>query len=152
PDCEPSNVFLYESRVENATDPAARTITTVNAAVRPIHQNSVCQGGTLCVANGKDRRLGDFFTNALDSRGCVMIASGDTTQVDPNTGGPMATSLPVILRQNSGSPLTGSGTCGITVNVPPGNYRAVVRAVDSFGNKETPSARRDIIRFRLPRR
>jgi hypothetical protein len=266
PDCEVSNVSIYESRVENATDPATRTIETVQAGGRPIHQNGVCQGGTLCVASGKDRRLGDFFTNALDSRGCVMIASADTTQPDPNTGGPMATSLPVILRQSSGNPLQGSGTCGTTtgqpggppvratntgrptcrdrtaptstlklprgyarrgnrlrfrgrskdrgcraanglfaaagkvrrvyvslakvgrhkcsfinrkgkltrrrscrkaiflrargttrwtfgikVHVPPGNYRAVVRAVDASGNKETPSARRDIIRFRLPR-
>ena len=36
------------------------------------------------------------------------------------------------------------------LNLPPGNYRAVVRVVDTFGNKETPSKRRDIIRFRLP--
>jgi hypothetical protein len=267
PDCEPSNVSIYEARVDNATNPATRTITTVNAAGRPIHQNGVCQGGTDCVASGKDRRLGDFFTNALDARGCVVIASGDTTQVDPNTGGPMATSLPIFLRQNSGTPLVGSGTCSTTtgqpggppvtasntgrpscfdrtpptstlrlpkgykrrgnrlsfrgtasdrgckaanglfaaggrvmavfislakvgrhdcsfvskhgrltrrrrcrkaiflrahgtnrwtfkikVHVPPGNYRAVVRAIDTFGNKETPSKRRDIIRFRLPRR
>jgi hypothetical protein len=267
PDCEPSNVTIYEARVDNATDPATRTIATVNASGRPIHQNSVCQGGTACVATGKDRRLGDFFTNAIDSRGCVTIASGDTTQVDPNTGGPMATSLPIFMRQSSGTPLVGSGTCGtatgqpggpalasgntghpscfdrtpptstlklpkgyrrrgsrlsfrgtskdkgctagnglfaaggrvmavfvslakvgrhdcsfidkhgrltsrrscrkaiflrahgtnrwtfgINVHVPPGNYRAVVRAIDTFGNKETPSKRRDIIRFRIPRR
>jgi hypothetical protein len=39
-----------------------------------------------------------------------------------------------------------------TLHVPPGNYRAVVRATDTFGNKETPSKRRNIIRFRMPRR
>jgi hypothetical protein len=42
-----------------------------------IHIGWVCQGGTTCVATGQDRRLGDYFTNALDSRGCVLIATGD---------------------------------------------------------------------------
>jgi hypothetical protein len=265
PDCQDSNVRIYEARVDNATDPATRSIAISNASGRPIHQGSICQGGTDCVATGKDRRLGDFFTNAIDSRGCVMIASGDTTQRDPNTGGPMGTSLPIFQRQNSGTSLVGNTDCatglpgagplaatnpgrptcrdtiapksflrlpkgykrrgsrlsfrgtssdrgckagnglfaaggkvarvyvslarvgrhrcsfvnakgrltprrscrkaiflrahgttrwtfGIAVHVPPGNYRAVVRAIDAFGNKETPSSRRDIIRFRLPRR
>ncbi len=260
PDCQPADTYIYEARVNNATDPATRTIEVTNASQRPIHQNSICQGGTLCVANGKDRRLGDFFTNALDSRGCVLIASGDTTQVDPNTGGPLAVSLPIFMKQDAGEPLVGNGSCGprqapanpgspscrdtiapvstlrlrhggfrrrgrrvffrgrardrgcpaanglnaaggrvarvqlsiakvgrhrcsfvnghgrLTkrrscrrailfkahgttrwtfskrLRVPPGNYRAVVRGTDTFGNKETPSKRRNIIRFRMPRR
>ena len=254
PDCQASNVYIYEARVDNATDPATRKIAVSNASKRPIHQNGVCQGGTLCVANGKDRRLGDFFTNAIDPRGCVMIASGDTTQLDPNTGGPLPVSLPIFQSQDSGNKLVGSGNCGpkrkpanpgrptcsdrrapastlplsgfrrrgkhrlsfrgrakdlgcraahglganggrlkrvdislarvldrgcrfvnpkgrltprsncrkpilmrvhgkrrwrfrIKVHVPPGNYRAVVRAVDVFGNKEQPSHRRNQIRF-----
>jgi hypothetical protein len=255
PDCQPSNVYIYEARVDNATDPATRTIDVSNVSQRPIHQNGICQGGTLCVANGKDRRLGDFFTNAIDPRGCVMIASGDTTQLDPNTGGPLAVSLPIFMSQDSGQKLVGSGNCGpkrkpanpgrptcadhrapastlplsgfrrrgqrlsfrghakdrgckkalglsgnggrlkrvdislarvlrhgcrfvdakgrltkrstcnkpilmrvhgkrhwrfrIKVHVPPGNYRAVVRAVDAFGNKERPSHRRNEIRFKI---
>jgi hypothetical protein len=268
PDCQDSDVRIYEARVDNATDPATRSVAIVNASGRPIHQGSVCQGGTDCVATGKDRRLGDFFTNSIDSRGCIDIASGDTTVRDPNTQGPMASSLPIFLRQNAGTALVGNGDCangvtpasapagptsagrptcrdttppkstlklpkgyarrgsrvrlrgrssdagcktanglfaargkvmavfvtlqkvgrhncafvnkkghvgkarnchrvpksdllrahgttrwtfGIKLHVPPGNYRAVVRAIDTFGNKETPSARRDIIRFRLPR-
>jgi hypothetical protein len=111
-DCQPASVYIYEARIGNAADPASRTIATSNASGRPIHQNSICQGGTDCVASGKDRRLGDFFTNAIDQRGCEMIASGDTTQPDPNTGGARASSLPVILRQSSGPPLVGSGDCG----------------------------------------
>ena len=110
-DCEVSNVYIYEARIDNAAD-ATRTVTTINASRRPIHQNGVCQGGTVCVASGKDRRLGDFFTNTVDQRGCEIIASGDTTQPDPNTGGPRAVSLPVILRQSAGPALVGGGDCG----------------------------------------
>jgi hypothetical protein len=111
-DCEASNVFIYEARIANANDPATRSVATINASVRPIHQNGICQGGTLCVASGKDRRLGDFFTNAIDGRGCEMISSADTTQPDPNTLGPRAVSLPVIMRQNAGPALVGGGECG----------------------------------------
>jgi hypothetical protein len=72
------------------------------------------------VATGQDRRLGDFFTNSLDARGCVMIASGDTQRTDPNTGGPLPTSLPTILRQSSGPPLVGTGDCSQGLpSVPP---------------------------------
>jgi hypothetical protein len=111
-DCEAASVFIYEARIDNATNPTTRTVTTINASKRPIHQNGVCQGGTVCVASGKDRRLGDFFTNTVDARGCEIIASGDTTQPDPNTGGPRAISLPVILRQSAGRALVGGGDCG----------------------------------------
>ena len=259
PDCQAADTYIYEARVDNATDPARRTVQVTNASQRPIHQNGICQGGTLCVANGKDRRLGDFFTNAIDPRGCVMIASGDTTQLDPNTGGPLGVSLPIFMKQDDGTALVGNGSCGPrqrpanpgrpscrdrvapvstvrlpkgyrrrghriflhgrahdrgcparnglfaaggrvarvqvsiakvgrhrcrfvnrrgrltkarscrkpilfrargrtrwhfakTLHAPAGNYRAVVRATDTFGNKERPSKRRNIIRFRLPRR
>jgi len=39
------------------------------------------------VATGQDRRLGDYFTNALDARGCVLISTADTRLVDPTTAG-----------------------------------------------------------------
>jgi len=67
----------------------------------------MCQGGTTCVATGQDRRLGDFFTNALDARGCVLIATGDTQLPDPVTGAQQATSRPVYIAQTSGPGLTG---------------------------------------------
>jgi hypothetical protein len=63
----------------------------VDAAGRVIHIGWVCQGGTLCVATGQDRRLGDYFTNTLDARGWVLIATGDTRLSDPTTGGPLPT-------------------------------------------------------------
>jgi hypothetical protein len=92
----------------DTADPAT---TVVDAAGRPISTGGVCQGGTTCVATGQDRRLGDYFTNALDQRGCVIIASGDTTTKDPVTGNELPTSRPIFIRQSSGPPLyTGSGT------------------------------------------
>jgi hypothetical protein len=92
----------------DGTDPAT---TVVDAAGRPISTGGVCQGGTTCVATGQDRRLGDYFTNALDQRGCVIIASGDTTMKDPITGNEQPTSRPIFIRQSSGPPLyTGNGT------------------------------------------
>jgi hypothetical protein len=75
----------------------------------------VCQGGTLCVAENKDRRLGDFFTNSIDSRGCVLIASGDTTQTDPTTGQQFAYSLPIFMSQTSGQGLVGGVDCATGV-------------------------------------
>ena len=82
----------------------------MNAAGRVIHTNFVCQGGTTCVATGQDRRLGDFFTNAVDPRGCVLIASGDTT-VKGVGDTERPTALPIFLRQNAGPGLAGK-SCG----------------------------------------
>ena len=66
-DCTPAKTSIYEATILNATakHPTAQV---VNAAGRAIHTNFVCQGGTTCVATGQDRRLGDFFTNAIDAR------------------------------------------------------------------------------------
>ena len=79
---------------------------------RPIHSGLVCQGGTTCVATGQDRRLGDYFTNAIDARGCVLIATGDTTLRDPMTGAPYPTARPLFIRQISGPALIGTKSCG----------------------------------------
>ena len=103
-----SGTFVYEATITDATNPSKRAISVVNASGRSIHQGGICQGGTLCVATGRDRRLGDFLTNALDARGCVLIASGDTEV--PEAQG-QATSRPIFMSQNSGEGLTG-GDCG----------------------------------------
>jgi hypothetical protein len=86
----------------------------IDAVGRPIHTGGICQSGTTCVATGQDRRLGDYFTNNLDGRGCVMIATGDTTKLDPITGQIRAWSLPLFLRQNAGASLTTGRPCGQT--------------------------------------
>jgi len=110
-DCQQAHIHVMESSIVNATT-KQRQAQTVDAAGRYVHFGSVCQGGTTCVATGQDRRLGDFFTNALDARGCVVIATGDTRLSDPTTGGPYPTSRPLFIRQDSGPALRGSGTCG----------------------------------------
>jgi hypothetical protein len=115
-DCQKSDVFVYDAQVFGA-DTAQPQITVTKAMNAPVSANSVCQGGTECVAesfdpNGsKDRRLGDFFTNAVDQRGCVVIATGDATQTDPVTGAPLPVSVPLFIRQESGPPLVGSTPC-----------------------------------------
>lgn len=90
---------------------------TIDAAGRPIHIGGICQSGTTCVATGQDRRLGDYFTNNLDARGCVLIATGDTTKLDPITGQMRAWALPLFLHQNAGPSLTTGRSCGSTPTV-----------------------------------
>jgi hypothetical protein len=103
-------VYVYEETLLGLLGENPRTYTT-NASGAPVHVGGICQGGTTCVATGQDRRLGDFFTNAVDARGCVLIATGDTTQPDPATGQQRAWALPILIRQNAGPSLT-QGGCG----------------------------------------
>jgi hypothetical protein len=103
--------YIYEARISNALSAATRSISVINASGRFIHQGGICDSGTTCVATGQDRRLGDYFTNSVDSSGCVVIASGDTTVMDPISGGPRATSLPIFIRQTSGPSLTTGKGC-----------------------------------------
>jgi hypothetical protein len=110
PDCQPANTFVYDAQIFGA-DGSTPSISVVNASGRSIHYGTICQGGTNCVATGQDRRLGDFFTNAIDQRGCVVIATGDTMLMDPMTGGPLPTARPLFIRQNIGPTLVGGGQC-----------------------------------------
>jgi hypothetical protein len=109
-DCQPGHIHVMEDSLTNASGKKP-TGTIVDAAGRYVHDGWVCQGGTTCVATGQDRRLGDYFTNTLDARGCVLIATGDTRMTDPTTGGPLPTARPLFIRQNGGPRLIGSGTC-----------------------------------------
>lgn len=107
PDCGTGNVSVYAANIVGA-DTGRPAIQIANVVGRPIHAGGVCQGGTTCVATGQDRRLGDFFTNALDERGCVMVATGDTTLTDPVTHAQLPTSRPLFVRQDSGIGLYGA--------------------------------------------
>jgi hypothetical protein len=104
------NVYVYEATMLGLGTSHARHWVT-NASGRPVHSGGICQGGTTCVATGQDRRLGDYLTNNLDGRGCVMIATGDTTIADPATGQARAWALPLFIQQNRGPSLTGR-SCG----------------------------------------
>jgi hypothetical protein len=117
-DCEPSDISVKAVSIAGA-DTASPQMTTVDPVGRPVAKDTtVCQGGTTCVATGQDRRLGDYMTVQPDLNGCMMIATGDVTQPDPNTGQPRQTSLPLFVRQNSGESLFG-GECGVPEG-PPG--------------------------------
>jgi hypothetical protein len=109
-DCQTGHVHAMEASITGATSKNPQKA-IVDAAGRVVHVGWVCQGGTTCVATGQDRRLGDYFTNVLDGRGCVLIATGDTLLTDPTTGGPLPTARPLFIRQNGGPRLIGSGTC-----------------------------------------
>jgi hypothetical protein len=109
-DCQTGHIHVMDASVTGAAGKNPTTA-TVDAAGRVIHIGWVCQGGTTCVATGQDRRLGDYFTNALDSRGCVLIATADTRLTDPTTGGPLPTARPLFIRQNGGPRLIGNGNC-----------------------------------------
>jgi hypothetical protein len=108
--CEVAQFSVYEAHVLDATS-VNRSVEVTKVVDRPIHDNNLCEGGTGCVATGEDRRLGDFFTNSLDARGCVMVATGDTTQPDPLLGGPRPTALPLFVRQVAGPSLIGDLDC-----------------------------------------
>jgi hypothetical protein len=109
-DCQQAHIRVLESTILNATS-SRRQVQTVDAAGRYVHYGTVCQGGTTCVATGQDRRLGDYFTNALDARGCVLIATGDTRLVDPLTGSGYPTARPLFIRQVGEPALRGTATC-----------------------------------------
>jgi hypothetical protein len=146
-DCEDADITIGEAHILNALAPSPTIDTVAPVGKRAIHVGSVCQGGTACVAENKDRRLGDFFTNALDSRGCVLIVSGDTTQTDPTTGQELAVSLPIFIQQTSGEGLVGGVDCATGLPTPkPGSggqcrdVRAPVSTLTTRGYKRTSRA------------
>jgi hypothetical protein len=112
PDCAPSTatVSVMAARISGATG-GHPSETVVDAAGRAIHSGSICAGGTTCAADnvitGEDRRLGDYFTVNTDRRGCLIVATGDTTLTDAVTGQPSPISHPLFLRQDGGPSLTG---------------------------------------------
>jgi hypothetical protein len=111
-DCQPARTYVYDANISSAQlGRSSMAITITNASGRSIHDGSICQGGTDCVATGQDRRLGDYFTNALDQRGCVIIATGDTMLRDAVTGGDLPTARPVFIKQNAGTSLVGNRSC-----------------------------------------
>jgi hypothetical protein len=141
--CESADISVFAANVQ-AADTSSPTVATVDAVGRPISHNNICQSGTTCVATGEDRRLGDFFTNALDEQGCVIIGTGDTMQKDPISGDRL-TALPLFVRQDSGPSLRGGGDCS-------GQVAALgLPAGDTPGAKGACASRRSFrIRLRHP--
>ena len=109
--CQKADMSIQAANVLGG-DTASPRITTADPIGRPISKDGdICQSGTTCVVTGEDRRLGDFFTNGIDERGCVMVASGDTTSPDPVSGGLRPVALPLFTHQTSGPALRGGGDC-----------------------------------------
>ncbi|HVB27028.1 MAG TPA: hypothetical protein VNE21_03845 [Mycobacteriales bacterium] len=106
PGCGSADLYVFAARVLGATGAHPR-LAVVDASGRPVHVGPICQSGTTCVVTGPDRRLGDYFTDAIDPHGCLIIATGDTMRTDPVTGAPLPTARPLFLRQDTGIGLTG---------------------------------------------
>lgn len=65
------------------------------ATPEPVHQGTICNSGTICQAQGIDRRMGDYFTIEIDETGALWAGYSDTRQ-----GGAVA--LPGYFRQTGG--------------------------------------------------
>lgn len=104
PDSGGGDVRVMESSVFGTGTVAQAPVDAVGT---PIHSGGICQAGTTCVATGQDRRLGDFFTDAVDKNGCVLIATGETSITDPKA----ATSRPLYIQQTGGDSLLTGQTC-----------------------------------------
>lgn len=75
--------------------------TVSTATPDPVHHGTICNSGTVCQAQGVDRRLGDYFTVEIDNTGRMWAGYSDTRQ-----GGAVA--LPGFVRQSGGPVLVGT--------------------------------------------
>lgn len=66
-----------------------------NATKEPVHTGTICNSGTVCQAQGVDRRMGDYFSVEVDNQGHMWAGYSDTRQ-----GGAVA--LPGFVRQKAG--------------------------------------------------
>jgi hypothetical protein len=112
PNCAPAKakVGIRTAMLYGLTGSHPSKVAGLDPVGKPIHLGPICDHGTTCVATGEDRRLGEFFTLALDGSGCLLIATGDTNDVDPVTGAQLPTARPLFVRQDRGPSLTGR-TC-----------------------------------------
>ncbi|HEX8123699.1 MAG TPA: sialidase family protein [Solirubrobacteraceae bacterium] len=148
--CTKASITVHAATILGA-DTASPQIETVDPLGRPVADSDICQSGTTCVATGEDRRLGDFFTNAIDEQGCVMIATADASTKDPVTGGERLFALPLLVRQNSGPALRGGGDCSgesASLGLPPSNVDTPQPAT---GRRRCVSRRNFRIRLRNPK-
>ncbi|HVM19219.1 MAG TPA: hypothetical protein VM307_04595 [Egibacteraceae bacterium] len=79
-----------DGALDTVSDPVV-----VQASDKPVHEGTVCTGGTFRQVQLIDRRLGDYFANEIDRDGNTYIAASDTGQ-----GGAVA--LPLVIRQVGG--------------------------------------------------
>ena len=104
------------------------------ATPEPMHRGVVCQGGTTCPVMLLDRRLGDFFTIAIDTKGHLYAAYSDTRKTGPvalvavarQTGGPR---FDLAAAAAPGAPLVAPGTPAGGPALPPTGPPAFPMAV-----------------------
>jgi len=75
----------------------------------PMHVGAICQGGTDCLLDVRDRRLGDYFSVDLDSTGHLYAGYADTRVA-------AGVALPAFVRQSEGSLLR---VTGVRKGAPP---------------------------------
>jgi hypothetical protein len=94
-DQNPSAISVYAAQIFGAAGPDPSV--SVVDATGVTHRGIVCQTGTLCVATGQDRRLGDYLTCFVDLKGRLLIAYSDTTHYPDSP-----VSRPALVIQNHG--------------------------------------------------
>ncbi len=100
----------------------------------PIHTGTICQGGTTCQAELIDRRLGDYFSVAVDGSGRMYIGYADTRV-------PGAVALPGFVRQAGGPALLTAKRAGHSVTATTGQPAlAVGSQPGSWGSATTTLA------------
>ena len=89
--------LVHVAYVEDAANMTPR-VSAGPIAGAVVTKGGICLDGTICEAEGKDRRLGDFITIAADRTGTLMVAYGTTT-----TG--HSISSPAFVKQSGGPKL-----------------------------------------------
>ncbi len=96
-DGDPWNVYVAQTLTGLGCGKSSSAgFTVTKATPAPFHVGTVCMGGTVCQARVVDRRLGDYFTIDIDTKGNLVAAYSDTRQ-----GGSVA--LPAFLKQSGGT-------------------------------------------------
>jgi hypothetical protein len=101
------------------------TVTTVTPD--PVHVGQICNSGTVCQAEAIDRRLGDYFSVAIDKTGAMVLAYSDTRQ-----GG--AVSLPGFSRQSGGPSFKGASPAFRSTRTPAGKTSTVLGSSQKRGS------------------
>jgi hypothetical protein len=77
---------------------ATPSFSVATATEEPVHNGTICQGGTTCQAALIDRRLGDYFSMEVDGTGHMYMGYSDTRI-------PGSVALPGFVRQAAGPSL-----------------------------------------------
>ncbi|MHB8605406.1 MAG: sialidase family protein [Thermoplasmatota archaeon] len=71
--------WFVDVALVDAADTAHPTVFAEQVPGAKVTTGGICIDGTACETEGKDRRLGDFISDAIDAQGMLHIAYGTTT-------------------------------------------------------------------------